>query len=106
MDPALDALWKHVLDHWEDEAAHGAFLEYCQRQNQLVEAAVRYRGMKADRVRGPIAEQRLAAVAMLAFAELEVSRSARPPATHAGSLAVIALFTLATVVLMIYLWGR
>src|SRR5690606_27740328 len=29
-DPAFEALWAHVLGHWEDDKAHVAFLEHCQ----------------------------------------------------------------------------
>jgi hypothetical protein len=36
-DPALEALWKKVLDDWENDAAHGSFLEYCQKSDQLLE---------------------------------------------------------------------
>ena len=74
-DPAVDALWKHVLDNWDSDAAHHAFLDFCQSHEALAEAAVRYRGMKGDRDRGPGAEKRLTAVLVLAMSKLEVSRS-------------------------------
>jgi hypothetical protein len=88
-DPALDVLWKNVLDRWEHEPAHHAFLEHCQSHDALDEAAVRYRGMKGDRDRGPIAEKRLAAVLLLAMSKLEVSRS--EPAAASGPLAKLLL---------------
>jgi hypothetical protein len=105
-DPALEALWKNVLDNWDEDKAHGAFLEHCQRSDQLVEAAVRYRGMKGDRERGEVAEKRLQGVAMLAMAQLEASRSsAREPETRRVTLFVALLFLLAALGLLLYLAG-
>ena len=74
-DAALETLWKHVLDRWDDEAAHRAFLEHCRLSDRLVEAAVRYRGMKGDHTRGALAEKKLAAIAALALTRLEAERS-------------------------------
>ena len=103
-DPTLEALWKKVVDHWDDEHAHAAFLDYCRRGERLVEAAVRYRGMAGDHSRSVVAKKKLDAVAMLAMAELEVSRrKSRPPASHAGSYAMIAFFLVATLGLLAYL---
>ena len=85
-DTAFEALWKNVLDRWDDERAHGAFLEHCQATDQLAEAAARYRGMKGDRERGAVAEKRLAGVAIVALAKLEATRSRpRPSALAHGS---------------------
>jgi hypothetical protein len=100
-DPALEVLWKHVLNHWDDDRAHAAFLENCQRSEQLAEAAMRYRGMVGDRERGSLAEKKLGAVLALAMANLEVNRSA--PATspsRLGSLLLIVFFLLATLGLL------
>jgi hypothetical protein len=103
-DPALEALWKNVLDHWELDAAHLAFLEHCRAHDTLDQAAARYGGMKGDRERGPSAEKRLRAVLMLAMAKLEVSR-AEPKAAPgtAAKLALIAFFLLGSLVLLTYL---
>lgn len=104
-DPALEALWKNVLDHWDDDAAHGAFLEHCQRVERLGDAAVRYRGMTGDRERGKSAEKRLASVAMLAMATLESSRRNAPPApSNTGAIALIVFFLLGTAGLLAYLF--
>jgi hypothetical protein len=104
-DTALEALWKNVLNHWEDEKAHGAFLEQCQRAGMLVEAAVRYRGMAGDRKRGPSAQKRLNSVALLAMAELEQHRTTEHQArSRAGSLVLIIFFVAATIGLGFYLY--
>jgi hypothetical protein len=103
-DSALETLWKHTLEHWDDEAAHRAFLEHCRHQNQLVEAAVRYRGMKGDHARGRVAEQKLAAIAALALARLESARTPeRRKQSHFMSYLLIALFIVGTLGLLAYL---
>jgi len=94
-DPALDALWKNALDNWDKDAAHHAFLDYCQSHEALDEAAVRYRGMKGDRDRGPGAEKRLTAVLMLAMSKLEVSRSEPKAASSTALRLVLVVFFLA-----------
>jgi hypothetical protein len=93
-DPALEALWKHVVDHWDNDAAHHAFLDYCHSHEALDEAAVRYRGMKGDRERGPGAEKRLTAVLMLAMSKLQVSRSEPKAASSSWILLGLILFFL------------
>ena len=106
-DAALETLWKHVLDHWDDEAAHRSFLEHCRVSGRLVEAAVRYRGMKGDHARGPLAEKKLTAIAALALTRLEAERS--PPRAKRASFAayvLIALFLAGTAGLLAYLDGQ
>ena len=103
-DPALEALWKHVLDHWDEDKAHGAFLEYCQKQGQLGEAAARYRGMTGDRDRAEVAKKRLNGVAILAMATLEASRTPEPHVKRQmGSLVLVVFFAAATLALLAYL---
>lgn len=103
-DPALESLWKHVLANWDDDRAHGAFLELCQRNDQLLEAAVRYRGMAGDHQRGAVAKKKLDAVTALAMAKLESRRrSDRPAQSRAGAFGLIAFFVLATIGLLLFL---
>ena len=103
-DLAFDALWKNVLDRWDDDRAHGAFLEHCQATDQLAEAAARYRGMKGDRERSAVAEKRLAGVAIVALAKLEATRTQpRHSRSRTGALVVASAFGLATVALLAYL---
>lgn len=103
-DPALEALWKNALDHWDNDAAHHAFLDHCQRHDALAEAAVRYRGMKGDHERGVSAEKRLGAVLMLALSKLEVTR-AEPKAASSSliKLLLISLFLVGSAFLLLYL---
>ena len=103
-DPALDALWKNALDHWDNDAAHHAFLDYCHNREALDEAALRYRGMKGDRDRGPGAEKRLTAVLMLAMSKLEVSRSEPKAASKALTGVILVVFFLAgSLLVLMYL---
>lgn len=103
-DAALELLWKNVLDNWDNEAAHHAFLDHCQRSEVLDEAAVRYRGMKGDRDRGPGADKRLTAVLMLAMSKLEVSRGeSKPKTTLATKLVLMLFFLLGSLLLFVYL---
>ena len=101
-DPALEALWKRVVDDWDNDAAHGAFLEHCQTTDQLLEAAVRYRGMAGDRVRGPSAQKRLGAVATLSIARLETMRTPEPRVrADVGRLLLIVFFVAGTIALVL-----
>ena len=103
-DPSLEALWKHVLDNWENDAAHRSFLEYCQNHEALDAAAVRYRGMKGDRDRGPSAEKRLTAVLMLAMSKLEVSRAEPKAASSALTKVLLIVFFMAgSLIVLAYL---
>ena len=47
-DPAFVTLWEHVLENWDDDRAHVAFLEHCRHTEQLLPAAVRYRKMNEE----------------------------------------------------------
>jgi hypothetical protein len=103
-DAALEALWRHVTSHWEDEAAHRAFLEHCRVNDRLVEAAVRYRGMKGDHARGALAEKKLQAIAALALTRLEVERSpAAGRSKNLGAYVLIAIFLAGSAGLLAYL---
>lgn len=103
-DPTLEALWKRVVDHWDDDKAHSSFLEYCTSSDRLVEAAVRYRGMVGDHARSEVAKKRLESVTVLAMARLDAARrTERPTAGRAGSYALIAFFVFATIGLLAYL---
>jgi hypothetical protein len=104
-DAAFETLWKHVLDHWDEDKAHGAFLEHCRSAGQLAEAAARYRGMTGDRERGSVAQKRLQGVLVLAMAALESTRTPRPEAkTSPTSLLLIAFFVAATLGLLVLLY--
>ncbi|HEX7671670.1 MAG TPA: hypothetical protein VF395_18885 [Polyangiaceae bacterium] len=105
-DPALEALWKRVLDEWEDDRAHGAFMEYCQKNDDLLEGAVRYRGMSGDHVRGESAERRLKAIALLAIAGLESQRTPEKPGVSDVTRIVLVVFFIAATVALAFVLGH
>ena len=103
-DPAVEALWKNALDHWDEEKAHVAFIEACRESGRLAEAATRYRGMSGDRDRGPEAEKRLKGVLVIAMAQLEVVRTPEPVTKRrAGTVATLVLLVAGTIGLLVYL---
>ncbi|NUP11310.1 MAG: hypothetical protein HOW73_35130 [Polyangiaceae bacterium] len=95
MSDPLDVLWAHVLDTWDDDKRHQAFLAYCVDHGTLAEAAARYRKVaeassEADVVsmggvhgsgyrdlasRRDDAKKRLAAVALVAMSALDNQRT-------------------------------
>src|SRR5262245_42276535 len=103
-DPVLEALWKKVVEDFSDDAAHAAFIEHCRVTQQLLEAAVRYRGMAGDHARGPVAQKRLQAIAILAVAGLEAERSApRPRTSNALAVLLIIVFLAGSAALLMTL---
>jgi hypothetical protein len=104
IDSALETLWKNALDHWDDEAAHRAFLEHCRHHDRLVEAAVRYRGMMGDHARGDLAEKKLAVITALALTRLESARTPdRRKQSRVLGYVLIAFFIVASLGLLAYL---
>jgi len=103
-DPAIEALWKNALDHWDEDKAHIAFVEACRERGKLAEAAARYRGMSGDRDRGPEAEKRLKSILVIAIASLETARTPEPVVKRrATSLAVLVIMVAATIGLIVYI---
>src|SRR5215471_10666630 len=74
-DPVLVGHWKKVMGQWDDEAVHGAFIEYCRQTEQLGEAAALYAGQRPEERRRASAEKKLEAVALLATSSLLASKS-------------------------------
>ncbi|MBK7578883.1 MAG: hypothetical protein IPI67_01640 [Myxococcales bacterium] len=102
-DPAIEALWKNALDHWDEDKSHTAFLEACRERGKLAEAGARYRGMAGDRDRGPEAEKRLKAILAIAIASLEVTRTPEPVVKRrATALVILVVLVAATIGLMVY----
>ena len=101
---AFEALWAHVLDHWEDDKAHLAFLEHCQAHDELLPAAKRYRELSHSAPHQAQATRRLSAISVLALASMERRRSGPGDAKRqAGRLvALIFLVAMATSLLIFY----
>ncbi len=77
-DPIVfDALWTGVINDWQNEDRHHKFLDHARQDGgSLLEAAARYRRLKDDEERGPVAQKRLAAIVLLATQEMLAQKSA------------------------------
>ena len=65
-DAVLEALWKRALEAWDDEKAHAALIDHALREQQLPEAAGRYRTLVDDPDKGPLAKKKLEAIVLAA----------------------------------------
>ena len=61
-DPVLEALWKRVLDAWDDDRVHAAVLDHAVRTGGLPEIAGRYRALAGDPEKGDRAKTKLDAI--------------------------------------------
>jgi hypothetical protein len=102
-DAGFEALWQLVLDHWDDDKAHAALIEFALRTEQLPEAAGRYRKLKEDPAKAERAQKRLDAI-VVAATQLMMSMKTPPrskvPLPITLSAFGIFLFTLCAVVYM------
>jgi hypothetical protein len=77
-DPVLEALWKRVLEAWDDEKAHGALIEHAVREQRLPETAGRYRALVDDPERGAVAKKKLDAIVLAATQMLMAMKTPKP----------------------------
>ena len=77
-DPVLEALWKRVLEAWDDEKAHGALIEHAVREQRLPETAGRYRALVDDPERGAVAKKKLDAIVLAATQMLMAMKPPKP----------------------------
>lgn len=109
-DPSYELMWASVLEAWDDEKRHGAFISYCQERKNLAEAARRYRGVSeaapGDEVpekRREEAKKHLASITALAFATLDTEKTQLDPAGSQRAIRVVAfLMLIAAVVGLVY----
>lgn len=80
MDPVGEALWAKVLEQWDDDARHAAFIAHCRLQRDLGFAAKRYRSVadgdeayRSQADRAADAKKRLNGITTLALIELQAS---------------------------------
>jgi hypothetical protein len=77
-DPLLEALWKRVLEAWDDEKAHGALIEYGVREQRLPDIAGRYRTLSEDPEKGAVAKKKLDAIVVAATQMLLAMKTPKP----------------------------
>jgi hypothetical protein len=77
-DPVLEALWRRVLEAWDDDKAHGALIDHGLRTEALPELASRYRALVADACKGPVAKAKLDAIVSAATQMLWAMKTPAP----------------------------
>jgi hypothetical protein len=77
-DAVLEALWKRVLEAWDDEKTHAALIEHAMRERRLPEAAGRYRALVEDPERGAMAKKKLEAIVLAATQMLLAMKTPKP----------------------------
>ena len=80
-DPIFEALWKRTLEAWDDEKTHAACLEHALREKELPVLAGRYRELRDDPERGPVAKKRIDAILAAATQMLFAMKTPRPTKT-------------------------
>lgn len=104
-DPAFEVLWAHVLQHWNDDKAHIAFLEHCREHDRLLQAAKRYRALTIEPERRAEAERRLRTIAVLAMARMEQSRTSHSGARRQAGRLVALIFLVAALTGLLLFYG-
>jgi hypothetical protein len=77
-DPVLEALWKRVLEAWDDDKTHAAIIEHAVREQQLPEIAGRYRALAEDPEKGTLAKKKLDAIVLAATQMLMSMKTPKP----------------------------
>jgi hypothetical protein len=105
--PVLDALWKRVLEAWDDNATHAALLDYAVRAQALPEIAGRYRALVDDPQRGPVAKKKLDGIVVAATQMLMSMKTPNPGKVPLPiTLTAFAVCALMLGWLALALWGK
>lgn len=100
-----DGAWKRVLDAWDVDAAHDAYVTAALGAGRLGDAAARYRGLVGDRERGEAAQKRLAKVALLAEHALTATLHDGPDPQRLRRGLLLAAALICVVLLGLVFWG-
>jgi hypothetical protein len=106
-DPLLEALWKRVLEDWDDDKTHAALLDHAVRTQLLPEIAARYRTLAGDPTRAEVAQKKINGILTAATEVLMSMKTPRPgkvPLPITLSAVAICLAVLSWLALA--LWGR
>jgi hypothetical protein len=91
-DIVFQTLWGRVLEAWDDEKTHSAMLSYAINAQKLPELAGRYRDIKADPVKGALADKKVGAIVLAATQMLMSTKSqARPKIPISFKLTLIGI---------------
>ena len=104
-DAVFEALWKRVLEAWDDDKPHAALLEHALREGKLPEAAGRYRALKDDAEKAARAQKKLDGIVIAATQLLMATKSpprAKTPWWLTAIAAVVALAIISWVSLLVF----
>jgi hypothetical protein len=77
-DAVFEALWKRVLEAWDDDKPHQALLEYALGAERLPDAAGRYRALKDDPAKAERAQKKLDGIVAAATQMLFALKAPEP----------------------------
>ena len=80
-DPVLEALWKRVLDAWDDDKTHAALLDHAMRSQALPEIAGPLPALTEDPRRAQLAKKKLDAIVLAATQMLLSMKTPKPGKT-------------------------
>ena len=107
-DAIADALWNKLLEDFEEDAPHNAFLEHCRQRGMLPHAAARYRAHKEslDAERDAAAclrcDKRLTAITLVAMAQMDARKTAGTPKRRNPIVLLIAFVSLIVAIFALY----
>ncbi|CAN5925550.1 hypothetical protein BH11MYX4_BH11MYX4_20520 [soil metagenome] len=76
-DAIMEALWKRVLEAWDDDKPHQAALTYALQTERLPDIAGRYRKLLDDPEKGPRAKKKIDGIVVAATQLLMATKT--PP---------------------------
>ncbi len=65
-DAIFEALWKRVLEAWDEDKPHHAILEHALKSEKLPDLAGRYRALKDDPDKGARAQKKIDGIVVAA----------------------------------------
>jgi len=103
----LDALWRRVLEAWDDDKTHAAALDHAMRAEQLPELAGRYRALVDDPDKGALAKKKLDGIVLAATQMLMSMKTPKPGKTPLPiTLSAVGICVLLLSWLAWALWGH
>jgi hypothetical protein len=106
-DPVLEALWKRVVEAWDDDKTHAALLDHALRAQRLPEIAGRYRVLVEDPDKGALAKKKLDAIVAAATQMLWSMKTPKPGSVPLPiTLTAFAISALLLAWVAWALWGK
>ncbi len=106
-DAVLDALWRRVVEGWDDDAVHAAILQHAVRSERLPDLAGRYRALADDPAKSHVAKKKLDGIVVAATQMLMSMKTPKPgkvPLPITLSAFGICLFLLGWLAFAV--WGK